>query len=302
MLSTYLSTVFFHQGSLCSDAPPSFSFSRDGCKQGTWKPKRYRLQLRQELVRDGNRPKKLDSKINQEALKLGAFGTAAKTTNTAWSCCPFAFCAHEMPLLMDAVCNTHWSCSAAFCAVWWLGMKVPSDPGQAPSASSPDASCQPRVQPLTHPWASALGLPASAASTWNHSQNSDTRDVPGWVQGWDIHPAGKPHKKDLCLGLYLWHKEHCQHLHSWHLHTGRTWNKTCASERAKGRGWSQDGKAQKPPPHCPRNFPWLTRAPLLFGSILLPLLAVRTTVIPDGLCSHVSPTHCARTRVLTCFV
>lgn len=64
MLSTYLSTVFFHQGSLCSDAPTSFSFGRGGCKQGSWKPKRYRLQLRQELVRDGNRPKKLDPKIN----------------------------------------------------------------------------------------------------------------------------------------------------------------------------------------------------------------------------------------------
>lgn len=48
MLSTYLRTVFFHQGSLCNNTPTSFSFGSGGCKQGTWKPKRYRLQLRQE--------------------------------------------------------------------------------------------------------------------------------------------------------------------------------------------------------------------------------------------------------------
>lgn len=145
-------------------------------------------------------PKNLDSEINQEALRLGVFGTATKTTNTAWACCPFAFCAGEMPLLLDAVCSIHWGCTTAFCALWWLDMKVPSDSGQAPFASSPDASCQPSVQPPTHPWHSALQL---------HSQKSSARGAPGWVQGWDIHPAVKPYKKDLCLGLYLWNKEHC---------------------------------------------------------------------------------------------
>lgn len=288
MLSTYLSTVFFHQDSLCNNAPTSFSFSSSGCKQGTWKPKWCRLQLRQELLRDGIRPKKLDSKINQEALRLGGFGTATKTTNTARTCCPSAFCAHEMPLLKDAVCNIHWSCTTALCAMWWLDMQVPSDSGQVPTAS-PKCSHRP-------PWHSALRLPARAASTWNHSQKSST----------EVSLADSKAETSTLLVNHT--KKPC----AWVCTSGTrstfplpapvSWNQTHAAQRSKGRGWSQDGKAQKPPPHCPRNFPWLTCAPLLCDSIFLPLLAVRTTVIPDGICSHVSPTQCACTRVLTCFV
>lgn len=149
MLSTYLSTVFFHQGSLCNNAPTSFSFGSSGCKQGTWKPKWCRLQLRQELLRDGIRPKKLDSKINQEALRLGGFGTATKTTNTARTCCPSAFCAHEMPLLKDAVCNIHWSCTTALCAMCWLDMQVPSTQGRFPLPAQSAATDPPGTLPCS---------------------------------------------------------------------------------------------------------------------------------------------------------
>lgn len=56
---------------------------------------------------DGNRPKNLDSKRNQEALRLGVVGTATKTRNTAWTCCPFAFCAHEKPAFVNGRCVQH---------------------------------------------------------------------------------------------------------------------------------------------------------------------------------------------------
>lgn len=160
--------------------------------------------------------------------------------------------------------------------------------GQVPTAS-PECSHRP-------PWHSALWLPARAASTWNHSQKSST----------EVSLADSKAETSTLLVNHT--KKPC----AWVCTSGTrstfplpapvSWNQTHVAQRSKGRGWSQDGKAQKPPPHCPRNFPWLTCAPLLCDSIFLPLLAVRTTVIPDGICSHVSPTQCACTRVLTCFV
>lgn len=186
-------------------------------------------------------------------------------------------------------------------------MKAPSDSGQAPSVSSPDASCQPRGQPLTQPWQCPGAACLCCQCMESLPEDMDKRCPVTFLGEFRAETSTLlvSHTRKTCAYVCTSGTRSTLPLPTLAHRQGPvpvTWNKTCASQRAKGRCWSQDGKAQKPPPCCPRNFLWLTRAPLLFGSIFLPLLAVRTTVIPDGLCSHASPTQCARTRALTCFV
>lgn len=137
-------------------------------------------------------PKNLDSKRNQEALRLGVFGTATKRRNTAWTCCRFAFCAHEsLPLLMGIVCIIHQSCTTAFCAMWLWIWQCPQPQGRLPLP----AQQMPAQSPAT-----ALALCPCCQHMESLPQVKHWRCP--WVSSRLGHPpCWKPIQKDLCLGL-----------------------------------------------------------------------------------------------------
>lgn len=149
---------------------------------------------------------------------------------------------------MMLLAANHWSCTTVFHAMWWLDMKVPSDNRQAPTASSPYASC-PAHAPTEMLWVADPRMalcPAAAClccQSWNDFQKSSSRGLL-WVR---LKAARSTlllclyRKKDLCSGLYGWHGEHCHpRQHACHRQgpVPVTWpcKKTRAAQRAKGRG------------------------------------------------------------------
>lgn len=141
---------------------------------------------RQELVRDGNRQKKLDPKINRVSLMLGLFGTVTKTRKHSLGSLSFCIlCTRNAFVKGCCLQQTIEAARPSFvpCGGWtWKCLQIT---GRLPSPARHMLPAQPTVKLRcsdlqTRMWHSSQRLPASAASTWNDFQKSGSRGVRGW--------------------------------------------------------------------------------------------------------------------------